>query len=93
MERNYVNVMEEIVATLVTILLTGPEYQTFCHCDKCRTEVIVLSLNNLPNHYVSDEESRKNAYDQLNTPENLKWINKRIISAIYTVGKYPKHGN
>lgn len=93
MEKNFVNVMEEIVVTLVTILLTGPEYQTFCRCEKCRDEIIVLSLNNLPNHYVSEESTRKHVYDQLNTPENLKWINKRIINAIHTVGKYPNHGN
>lgn len=93
MEKGYVNVMEEIVVTLVTILMAGPEYQAFCHCKACRNEIIALSLNNLPTHYVSTEVSRKNAYDALNTPENLKWINKRLIKAIYTVGKYSKNHN
>lgn len=91
MGKEYVNVMEEIVVTLVTVLMVGPEYQTFCRCNVCRNEIIVLSLNNLPSHYVVSEEARKNAYEQLNTKENLKWINKKIIQAIYAVGKYPKH--
>ncbi|MEH6944017.1 late competence development ComFB family protein [Bacillus sp. JJ722] len=91
MVKDYVNVMEEIVVTLVKILMAGPEYQTFCHCESCRNEIIAMSLNNLPTHYVTTDEARKHAYDALNTPENLKWINKRIIKAIYAVGKYSKH--
>lgn len=91
MDREYVNVMEEIVITLVTFMMTGPEYQTFCKCGKCKSDIIVLSLNNLPNHYATTETGRKIVFDRLNTVENRAWINKRIISAIHVVGKYPKH--
>lgn len=89
--KQYINVMEEIVSTLVTILMTSPDYQTFCQCSKCRNDIISLSLNTLPSHYVTSEEGRKMIFEQLNTLENRKWINKRIIQAIHTVGKYPKH--
>lgn len=91
MEKDYINVMEEIVSTLVNMLMVSPDYQTFCQCSKCRNEIISLSLNSLPSHYVTTEEGRKMIFEQLNTIENRKWINKRIISAIHTVGKYPKH--
>ncbi|WP_409304353.1 late competence development ComFB family protein [Peribacillus sp. SCS-155] len=93
MDKGYINVMEEMVATLVNFYMTGNEYQTFCKCKKCRNDMIALSLNNLPSHYVTTEEGRERIYDQLNTEENRMWINKRIINAIHIVGKYPKHDN
>ena len=91
MDREYTNVMEEIVVTWVQILMSGKEYQTFCPCRKCRTDIITLSLNTLPNYYVTTEEGRDRTFAKLNTEENRRWINKRIISAIHVVGKYPKH--
>lgn len=91
MEREFLNVIEEIVSTWVQILMSGTEYQTFCKCNKCKNDIITLSLNNLPNYYVTTEEGRKKVFMQLNTEENRRWINKRIISAIHVVGKYPQH--
>lgn len=91
MSFSYVNVMEEVVSTLVNILMMSPDYQTFCHCQKCRNDIIAISLNTLPSHYVTSEQGRKMIFEQLNTQENRAWINKRIISAIHLVGKYPKH--
>lgn len=55
MEREYTNVMEEIVVTWVQVLMSGMEYQTFCSCRKCKNDIITLSLNNLPNYYVTTE--------------------------------------
>lgn len=91
MNINYVNVMEEVVSTLVNVLMMSPDYQTFCNCQKCRNDIIAISLNTLPSHYVTTEDGRKVVFEQLNTQENRAWINKRIISAIHLVGKYPKH--
>ena len=91
MERKYLNVMEEIVESLVTYLLLSPDFQLFCKCEKCKMDIIAYSLNNLPHHYVTTEKGRQHVFDHLNTEENRKWINKRIISAIYLVGNYPKH--
>ena len=91
MNIDYVNVMEEVVSTLVNVLMMSPDYQTFCNCQKCRNDIIAISLNTLPSHYVTTEDGRKVVFEQLNTQENRAWINKRIISAIHLVGKYPKH--
>ncbi|MDQ1143848.1 competence protein ComFB [Bacillus sp. SORGH_AS 510] len=91
MDRNYINVMEEFVESLVTFLLLSPDFQLFCKCQKCRTDIIAYSLNNLPHHYVTTEDGRKTIFEQLNNDLNRKWINKKIISAIYLVGQYPKH--
>lgn len=91
MNYSYINVMEEVVSTLVNVLMMSPDYQTFCNCQKCRNDIIAISLNTLPSHYVTTEDGRKMVFEQLNTQENRAWINKRIISAIHLVGKYPKH--
>ncbi|WP_318246225.1 late competence development ComFB family protein [Bacillus sp. PS06] len=91
MAKRYSNVMEELVETLVTVQMLGSDFQVFCKCEKCRTDIIALSLNSLPSHYVTTEEGRQSVFERLNTKENLKWINKRIISSIYLVGKYPNH--
>lgn len=91
MKKKYFNVMEETVESLVTFLLYSPDYQLICKCEKCRVDIIAYSLNNLPHHYVTTEEGRQHVFDNLNTQENRQWINKRIISAIHLVGKYPRH--
>ncbi|MBT2704769.1 late competence development ComFB family protein [Bacillus sp. ISL-35] len=91
MKFGYINVMEEVVSTLVNVLMMSPDYQTFCNCQKCRNDIIAISLNTLPSHYVTTEDGRKMVFEQLNTQDNRTWINKRIISAIHLVGKYPKH--
>ncbi|WP_237458265.1 late competence development ComFB family protein [Pontibacillus yanchengensis] len=91
MSKEIVNVMEELASSIVTVMLMSPDYQTFCKCEKCRRDILALSLNTLPTHYVTTEGGRQQAYEQLNTNDNRKWINKRIISAIHVVGRYPKH--
>ncbi len=91
MEKGFINVMEEIVTTLVNVIMMSPDYQTFCHCRQCRNDIIALSLNNLPTHYVTRDEGREFVFEQLNREENRKWLNKKIIQAIHVVGKYPKH--
>lgn len=91
MDRPYLNVMEEIVETLVNIAMLGPDYGMFCKCQKCRTDIVALTLNTLPSHYVTSDDTRTTVFEQLNKPEQRRWINKRITSSIYVVGKYPKH--
>ncbi len=83
------NVMQEIVHSLVRVMMRGSEYQTFCKCGQCERDIIALSLNTLPAHYVTTEKGRIAVFERLNTAENLEWINKRIIHSIYVVGKYP----
>lgn len=86
-----VNVTEEIVRGLVSFLLHGNEYQTFCHCELCEMDVVAIALNALPPKYVASMESRDSAFEKLNTPENIEAINKQIIRAIHIVGRNPRH--
>ena len=88
-----VNVTEEIVRGLVSFLLHGNEYQTFCHCHQCELDTIAIALNALPAKYVASIEARDEAFRQLNTPEHIEEINKQIIRAIHIVGRNPQHKN
>ena len=89
--RMLVNVTEEIVSGLVSFLLHGTEYQTFCHCKQCEMDIIAITLNALPAKYVATEKSRNEAFLKLNTPEMIEIINRQIIRAIHIVGKNPNH--
>lgn len=86
-----VNVTEEIVRGLVSFLLHGTEYQTFCHCEQCEMDIVAIALNALPQKYVASNESRDAAFERLNTPKNIEEINKQIIRAIHIVGRNPRH--
>ena len=86
-----VNVTEEIVRGLVSFLLHGVEYPTFCHCEQCEMDVAAIALNSLPARYVASEESRDAAFNQMNTPESIEEINKQIIRALHLVKQYPSH--
>lgn len=92
-EQILVNVTEEIVSGLVSFLLHGTEYQTFCHCKICEMDIIAIALNALPTKYVASKESRDAAFTLLNTPESIESINKQIIRAIHVVGRNPRHKN
>lgn len=86
-----VNVTEEIVRGLVSFLLRGPEYQTFCKCQTCEFDTVALTLNALPSKYVTSLESRDAAFKMMNTPGNIELINKGIIHALHAVSKHPRH--
>lgn len=87
----FINVTEEIVRGLVSFLLRGPEYQTFCKCKTCELDTVALTLNALPSKYVTSMESRDRAFLMMNTPEYIELINKEIIHALHVVNKYPRH--
>lgn len=86
-----VNVTEEIVRGLVSFLLRGSEYQTFCRCRQCELDIMALTLNALPPKYVASSSSRDRVFREMNTPEMIEEINRQIIHAIHVVGKAPRH--
>ena len=85
------NVMEEIVCGLVSFMLHSPDYQTFCRCKQCASEVEALALNSLPPKYVASAEARNIVFEQINRPENIEYVNKQIIKALHAVSKKPNH--
>lgn len=87
------NVTEEIVSGLVSFMLRSPDYQTFCHCKQCELDIVALALNALPSKYVVSTKSRDAAFEQVNRPEHIEYINKQIIRAVHIVSKNPNHLN
>lgn len=90
-EIQLVNVTEELVTGLVSFILHGVEYQTFCHCQRCELDIIAIALNALPTKYCVSKEARDEVFKSLNTSENIEKINKEIIRAIHIVGTNPRH--
>ncbi|MGP4082342.1 late competence development ComFB family protein [Pseudalkalibacillus sp. R45] len=91
MAKEYYNVLEEIVPTVVTVLLNSPDYQTICRCNKCTIDIIALSLNSIPPRYVTSPDNREIIYQLFNKPFMRTMLNKHIISAIHVVRKNPNH--
>ncbi|MGE7622306.1 late competence development ComFB family protein [Viridibacillus sp. NPDC096237] len=90
-EVKLLNVTEEIVRGLVTFTIHGPDYPTFCRCQKCELDICAITLNHLDNHFVTTKEARERAYTILKTPESIEKINKQIIHAIHIVSQKSTH--
>ena len=90
-EIQLVNVTEELVRGLVSFMLHGAEYQTFCHCQRCELDIVAIALNALPTKYCVSKEARDAVFQTMNTPQNIELINREIIRAIHVVGTHPRH--
>lgn len=91
MAKEYFNVLEEIVPTVVNVMLNSPDYQTVCRCQKCTVDIIALTLNSVPPRYVTDAEKRDIIFRLYNQNFMRTTLNKHIISAIHVVRKNPNH--
>ncbi|WLD94018.1 late competence development ComFB family protein [Alkalihalobacillus sp. AL-G] len=89
--KQFYNVMEEIVPTIVKVLLNSPDYQTVCRCEKCTVDIIALSLNSIPARYVTSDDKRNLVYELFGKPFMREMLNKHIIGAIHVVRKNPNH--
>ncbi|WP_349409542.1 late competence development ComFB family protein [Pseudalkalibacillus sp. SCS-8] len=91
MAKEYYNVLEEIVPTVVNVLLNSPDYQTVCRCRTCTTDIIALTLNSIPPRYITSPEKREIVFRLFNQNFMRTMLNKHIISAIHIVRKNPNH--
>ncbi len=67
------------------------QYPACCRCEKCRMDITILALNNLPGKYVNtrkgDLYTRLDSYEQVN---DMKIV-QEIARAIEVVSKNPRH--
>lgn len=67
------------------------QYPECCRCEKCRTDITILALNNLPGKYVNtrkgDLYTRLDSYESVNDMQ----IVQEIAKAIEKVMKNPRH--
>lgn len=83
------NVMEEIITKRVEDIWDCESVK--CKCDKCKQDVISLTLNHVKPRYVSSPEGRIYVMSEVqNGPQNEE-INTLIEEAVQKVGENPKH--
>lgn len=63
-----------------------------CDCDICKTDIILLALNNLKPRYVSTERGDMYTRLDLYERENNLDIMCEVAKAIKLVGENPRHG-
>ena len=80
--------MEELVEQTLDDILSTHKTKEIC-CNKCRNDIISISLNNLPPMYYSSKE----AYHKIKSldPQLQARITTEIVKAIDIVTKNPQH--
>ena len=70
----------------------APQYPDICMCDRCRTDMMMIALNNLPPRYVS---THKGAVLQRAKGMELQYeveVLTEVMRAVQIVGGQPHHG-
>ncbi|BAI81635.1 conserved hypothetical protein (plasmid) [Deferribacter desulfuricans SSM1] len=81
----FVNLNEQRVVALVKRYLSAnPQY---CSCAGCVTDVIVMTLNQIPPHYIVKDSAAEYAYQKISDSE----IIRHIVNNIEIVKKEPKN--
>lgn len=83
------NLLEEEVIRTVNSQLK--ETKIACDCDRCRMDIVAITLNNLTPKYVVSEKGR--LYGKINnmTYQHNADIVKEVAKAIIIVGENPLH--
>lgn len=83
------NYMEDVVKDAVDSLL--PEVKNICTCEKCRLDIMALSLNKLSPKYVVTQKGR--VYTKLNelALQSRADVIKEVTKAIKVVRNRPQH--
>jgi competence protein ComFB len=82
------NYAEVVVTSLADRLI--PEYG-LCGCEKCRLDVIAISLNQLPAQYVVTEKGALMASADILAMQKSTDYLSSVLSAIRIVGASPRH--
>lgn len=80
--------MEELVEHMLDDIVSTRKTKEIC-CQKCRDDIVSISLNNLPPMYYSSKET----YHKIKSldPEMHTRIITEIIKALELVEKNPQH--
>lgn len=81
------NVTEKIVMNKLDATL---KKMNCCRCDRCKADIVAISLNNLkPKYIVATKEEVKEKIHELNKMGSE--ITTEVIKAVLTVRKNPRH--
>ena len=84
------NYMEDAVAQMLDRL--APQYPDICMCDRCRTDMMMIALNNLPPRYVSKHKGSVLQRVQGMEIQYEVEVLTEVMRAIQIVGGQPHHG-
>lgn len=82
------NIMEDVVSVKIDGLIQA---ENACACEKCRADVMVLALNNLPPRYVSTVSGDVFSHFEMVTQQPQTDIVAAIVNAIKVVSDNPRH--
>ncbi len=85
----YHNALEEVIKSEIDEVIK--EFKGFCNCSKCRTDVIVLTLNDFLPRYIVRNQAKTFLEDELNDPRLKRDIRKNMKLAIERVKYNPVH--
>ncbi len=84
------NVMEGIVKKEVNHLIESRHY-TGCICEKCRADIIAITLNLLPSKYVVTKEGELISQVEATMPQNQADLLAAVVTASKLVQASPRH--
>lgn len=84
------NSMEPIVVSFFEEQLL-PNYQLKCNCDKCTTDIIVLTLNHLPPKYTTTQAGQAYIKALYMNPQMQSDILQELTRSIQIVEAKPQH--
>ncbi len=82
------NILEDLITYKLDELIDATGV---CKCDRCRTDIIAISLNKLPSRYVSSPGGDIMARIQSMDDQMQANITSTILKAIEVVKKKPHH--
>lgn len=82
------NLMEKLVDSKLDELMQEADV---CCCERCRTDALALSLNNLPPKYIVSVGGDIYARYEAMKAQCQADITATILNAIAVVDKYPRH--
>jgi competence protein ComFB len=81
--------MENVVDNLMEDILS--DYDEICQCERCKSDIKAITLNNLKPHYVATEKGE--LYSKVNEMSNQFKVDvyKALTDAVEIVKKNPHH--
>ena len=84
------NYMEDAVERMLDWL--APQYPEICMCDRCRTDMMMIALNNLPPRYVSTHKGAVLLRVEGMEIQYEVEVMTETMRAMQIVGSQPHHG-
>jgi competence protein ComFB len=83
--------MEALVADELDRAL--PEFAQYCHCERCRLDMMAFALNNLPPRYIVADRGLTHVNLEATSAQFSSDVLYAVGKAIQLIGMRPRHAN